>query len=275
VVPVPEPVQAPAPLGLMSATPLITTAVTKTYIKGSFTWSVKTQLNPTNQAIAQGSSGALGSYTVAATPEPVPGSDPQYQLQGMVTVQNPAGNTVPMTIQQVNVVVDTAQVALVCPGLPGTLAPGQVAQCPFLVNYNKGPAPNALFGRVTDATGRSVGEGTPVLFSFDTADASGARGACARVYQTFATNWFDLVQVTGVAPSFTADEPTTVCSPATWRFDVRFTPRELAPCGVQQVGSRAGRSTACLKPSSFTLLCTRASAGYCCMGVACMACSAA
>lgn len=136
-------------------------------------------------------------------------------------------------------VVDTAAVALGCrPGLPGILSPGARVDCGFLVNYNQVGAPNVLIGRaivVSDLGGRTPVESSFVQFSFDNADVSGASGACARVSQTFATNWFDLEQVTGIAPSFTPEEPTTVCSPATWKFDVRFTPRQNAPCGVQQV----------------------------------------
>jgi hypothetical protein len=146
-------------------------------------------------------------------------------------------------VDEVYVVVDTAAVALGCrPGLPGILSPGARVDCGFLVNYNQVGAPNVLIGRaivVSDLGGRTPAESSSVRFSFDNADVSGAKGACARVSQTFATNWFDLVQVTGVAPSFNPEEPTTVCSPATWNFDLRFTPRQNAPCGVQQVRSAA------------------------------------
>jgi hypothetical protein len=234
------PSPSPSPLyGLMSAMPVVTATVTKTYIRGEFVWGISSILTPSDLAVAQGSAGVLSRYTVVATPEPVPGAaPPQYQLEGFVTVVN--ANPNPVRVDEVYVVVDTAAVALGCkPGLPGILSPGARVDCGFLVNYNMVGTPNTLFGRavvVSELGGRTNAEGSPVRFSFDSADASGAKGACARVSQTYATNWFDLVQVWGVAPSFDPDSPTTVCSPATWKYDVRFTPRPNAPCAVQQVG---------------------------------------
>lgn len=241
--PPPAPVVLPSPspaplLGLMSAMPVVTATVTKTYIRGEFVWGVSSSLTPSDIAVDQGGPGVLSRYTVVAAPEPVPGAPPpQYQLEGFVTVVN--ANPSPVRVDEVYVVVDTAAVALGCrPALPGILSPGARVDCGFLVNYNMVGTPNTLFGRavvVSDLGGRTSAEGSPVRFSFDSADASGAKGACARVSQTYATNWFDLVQVWGVAPSFDPDSPTTVCSPATWKYDVRFTPRPNAPCAVQQV----------------------------------------
>lgn len=223
----------------MANVPVVTASVTKTYIRGDFLWRVSSQLSPADIAIAQTGPGVLSRYTVVAVPESVAGAAaPQYQLEGFVSVVN--SNPNPVRVDEVYVVVDTAAVPLGCkPGLPGILSPGARVDCGFLVNYNMGGAPNTLYGRavvVSDLGGRTNAEGTQVAFSFDSADVSGAKGACARVSQTFATNWFDLMQVSGVAPSFDSDDPTTVCSPATWRFDVRFTPRQNAPCAVQQVG---------------------------------------
>lgn len=234
------PSPSPPPSGFMTVEPLIVAQVTRTYIRGSFYWTVSTHLAPTNQAILQGSmDGVQGRYTVIAAPQAIAGTEAaQYLLEGVVSVSNP-DSTAGVRVDEVFVVVDNSAVPLGCrPALPGILSPGARVDCAFLVNYNQGGLPNAVRGRATvvsDWSVRRTAEGAPARFSFDTADVSNAKGACARVYQTYATNYFDLVQTTGVAPSFTSSEPTTVCSPATWTFDVRFTPREGAPCGVQQV----------------------------------------
>lgn len=242
----PQPVLLPAPaptLNLMTITPVITATVTRTVIRGTFAWAVSSQLTPANQAIAQSSNGILGRYTVTATPQAVAGSDaPVYQLEGVVSVSNPS-TIGALRVDEVFVVVDNAAVPLGCsPGLPGILAPNARVDCAFVVNYNQGGKANTLIGRATtvsDFGTLAASEGAAVNFGFESADVSGARGACARVYQTFATNYFDLVQVTGVAPSFDPNEPTTVCSPATWNFDVRFTPKQGAPCGIQKASAPA------------------------------------
>jgi hypothetical protein len=76
-------------LNLMTAVPTVTASVIKTYIRGTFSWSVSSQLNPANQAVAQSSAGVLGGYTVIAEPKSVAGTEPpQYQLEGFVSVVN-------------------------------------------------------------------------------------------------------------------------------------------------------------------------------------------
>lgn len=94
--PIPEPPAPvvlpppPAPLmNLMTVVPTVTASVTKTYIRGTFVWSVSSQLNPASQAVAQSSAGVLGGYTVSAEPKSVAGAEPpRYQLEGFVSVVN-------------------------------------------------------------------------------------------------------------------------------------------------------------------------------------------
>jgi len=239
---VPTPVLLPSPsptLGLRQAVPSVTAQITRTAVRGTFSWTLSTELTPANQAISQGSLGQMGRYTVIATPVPVPGAAvAQYQIDGVTTISNTDAAS-SIRVDEAFVVVADAAVALACtPALPGILQPGARVSCPFSVNYNAGGRANSLVGRVrvvSDWGVPSTAESATVPFTFDSADVSQADGACARVSQTFATDHFDLVQLTGVAPSFSPAEPTTVCSPVTWAFDVRFTPREGTPCGSQKV----------------------------------------
>jgi hypothetical protein len=146
-------------------------------------------------------------------------------------------------VEEVQAVVDGAAVPLACnPGLPYVLGPSAGLSCAVLVNYNRGAVPDVLFGRAvfsTEVGTRRTVDGTGARFGWESADVSQARGACVRVSQGFATNWFELVQASGVAPSFDAQDPTTVCAPATWTFNVKFTPKDGAPCGPQQVTQQA------------------------------------
>lgn len=238
---------SPSPSGytLKAISPTVTTAVTKTTIRGNFTWKLATQLTPPKQAVPQIGPGVTGRYTVNATRTPIGGAESaQYLLEGVVSVSIPAENTSSTStwrVDEVYAVVAGAAVAVTCrQQLPFTLqAGGPKLDCPFLVSYNQGGNPNTLMGRavgVSDWGARMTAEGGFSAFNFDNADISQAPGACAKVSQLFATNYFDLVQTTGIAPSFNPDEPTTLCSPvAIWGFDVRFTPKEGAPCGSQQV----------------------------------------
>jgi hypothetical protein len=76
-------------MNLMTVVPTVTASVTKTYIRGTFVWSVSSQLNPANQAVAQSSAGVLAGYTVVAAPQSVAGTEPpKYQLEGFVSVVN-------------------------------------------------------------------------------------------------------------------------------------------------------------------------------------------
>lgn len=231
---------------IRAAEPILTPSITRTYIRGTFDWAVSSSITPTTQPIAQGSSGQLGRYRVDAVRQASStGADSvQYLIAGSVQVSNP-DPLVATRIDEVMAVVDGAAVPLVCnPGLPYLLPPQSTLACNLLVNYNRGAVANTLSTRatITSSAGvRSTVEGAAVRFAWDNADTSQAQGACAQVYQTFATDWFDLMQANGVAPSFTPSEPTTICGPTTWEFDVTFTPRDGAPCGPQQV-----RGPACL-----------------------------
>lgn len=180
----------------------------------------------------------MATYTVQATPQAVSNSNAGYLINGILSLQLAAGQQTATWVQQAAVVVQGAAVPVTCPGLPGWVALGQKLECAFAINYNQGGAATTLSGRfeeVASTGARATFDGPGVPVSFDRADASQAVGACAAVHQAFSTNGMLLDHVSGIAPSFSAQEPTTVCGAATWSFGVSIVPMHEVPCGPTQV----------------------------------------